>query len=131
MGGRPPRTQRIDAGAGLGRVLAGCATLLRPGGLAALVFSRDPVNRAVLGGEPDYVVPAGLRAGLVVVDYLFADRRGQLLTRYPGDDLTAVPRAITGPVLMLPAVAAYDVVVFQRIDRVRDVSSQPRCEARP
>jgi hypothetical protein len=49
---------------------------------------------------------------------LFAGRRGQLLARYPGDDLTAVPRTITGTVLMLPAVAQRDVVVFGKPDRL-------------
>jgi modification methylase len=107
-----PRVGRVPAGAGLGRVLAGCGALLRPGGLAAVVFSREPAHRSLITGEPDHVVPAGLRAGLEVVDYLFADERGQLLTRYPGDQLTMPPMTITGRVLMLPDVAAHDVVVF-------------------
>jgi hypothetical protein len=76
------------------------------------VFSRDLAKRSSISGEPDYVVPAGLRAGLEVVDYLFADERGRLLTRYPGDQLTRPPMTITGRVLMLPGVAAHDVVVF-------------------
>jgi len=107
-----PRIGRVTAGTGLGRVLAGCAVLLRPGGLAAAVFSREPAHRSLITGEPDHVVPAGLRAGLEVVDYLFADERGQLLTRYPGDQLTMPPMTITGRVLMLPGVAAHDVVLF-------------------
>ena len=107
-----PRIGRITAGTGLGRVLAGCATLLRPGGRLAVVFSRDPAHRRLVGGEPNHLVPAGLRAGLDVVDYLFANQRGQLLTRYPDDQLTAPPRAINGAVLMLPGAAAHDVVVF-------------------
>src|SRR2546429_563667 len=48
-----PQIGRIQAGAGLGRVLNGCAALLRPGGLAAVVFSRDPAQRSWLSGEPD------------------------------------------------------------------------------
>ena len=107
-----PRIGRITAGAGLGRVLAGCAALLRPGGLAAVAFSRDPAERSWISGEPDHVVPAGLRAGLDLVDYLFADERGRLLTRYPGDNLTTPPMAIDGTVLMLPGSGAHDVVVF-------------------
>ena len=109
---RAPRVGRVAADTGLGRVLAGCAALLRPGGLAAVVFSRAPANRSLITGEPDHVVPAGLRAGLEVVDCLFADERGQLLTRHPGDQLTMPPMTITGRVLMLPGVAAHDVVVF-------------------
>ena len=76
------------------------------------MFSRDPAQRSWLSGEPDHVVPAGLRAGLDVVDYLFADERGRLLSRYPGDTLTTRPMAITGRVLMLRGPAAHDVVVF-------------------
>ena len=110
--GGGPRIGRMEAAAGLGQILTGCAALLRPDGLAAVVFSRDPAKRRILGGEPNYVVLAGLHAGLVVVDYLFANDRGQLLTRYPGDDLSALPRAITGAILMLPAVATHDIVVF-------------------
>ncbi len=116
------RISRITAGAGLGRVLAGCATLLRPGGLAAGALRREPTHRWTLTREPVYVVPAGLRAGLKVVDYLFANERGQLLTRYPGDQLTVAPRAITGAVLMLPGVAAHDVVVFGKPDRTVGLS---------
>jgi modification methylase len=107
-----PRVGRVPASAGLGRVLAGCATLLRPGGLAAIVFSREPEHRSLITRFPLYAVPAGLRAGLQVVDYLFANGRGQLLTRYPGDELAVASPADTGAVLMLPGVAAYDVVVF-------------------
>ena len=78
--------------AGLGRVLTGCAALLRPGGRLAVLFSRDPAHRSWLSGEPEHVLPAGLRAGLHVVDYLFADERGRLL--------------------MLRGPAAHDVIVF-------------------
>jgi SAM-dependent methyltransferase len=115
-----PRIGRVTAGTGLGQVLTGCAALLRPGGRLAVVLSRDPAHRRLVRGEPNHVVPAGRRAGLDVVDYLFADQRGQLLTRYPGDQLTGPPRAINGAVLMLPAVAAYDVVVFGKPDQVGD-----------
>ena len=112
-----PRVGRVVTGAGLGRVLAGCAALLRPGGLAAVVLSREPADRSLSTGFPLYVVPAGLRAGLEVVDYLFANQRGQLLTRYPGDQLTVEPPA--GSVFMLPGVAAHDVVVFGKPDQTR------------
>jgi modification methylase len=107
-----PRIGRVASATGLGQVLDGCATLLRPGGRLAVVFSRHPAHRRLVGGEPNHLVPAGLRAGLDVVDYLFANQRGQLLTRYPGDQLTGPPRAINGAVLMLPGAAAHDVVVF-------------------
>jgi SAM-dependent methyltransferase len=106
-----PRISRVHAATGLRQVLAGCTALLRPGGRLAVVFSRDPAERSWISAEPDHVVPAGLRAGLDVVDYLFADERGRLLTRYPGDQLTTPPMAINGRVLMLPGVAAHDVVV--------------------
>src|SRR5439155_23811657 len=112
-----PRVGRVVTGAGLGRVLAGCAALLRPGGLAAVVLSREPSDRSLSTGFPLYVGPAGLRAGLEVVDYLFANQRGQLLTRYPGDQLTVEPPA--GSVFMLPGVAAHDVVVFGKPDQTR------------
>jgi hypothetical protein len=78
------------------------------------VFSREPADRSLITGFPLYAVPAGLRAGLQVVDYLFANARGQLLTRYPGDQLAVASSANTGAVFMLPGVAAYDVVVFAK-----------------
>ena len=111
------RIGRIPASVGLGQVLAGCATLLRPGARLAVVLRRDPAHRRLIGGQPSHVLPAGLRGGLDLVDYLFANRRGQLLTRYPGDQLTGPPRAINGAVLMLPGAAAYDVVVFGKPDQ--------------
>jgi modification methylase len=107
-----PRIGRIPAAAGLGRVLIGCASLLRPGGLAAVVFSRDPAQRSWFSGEPEHVLPAGLRSGLDVVDYLLADERGRPLRRYPGDTLTTPPMAIDARVLMLRGPAAHDVIVF-------------------
>ncbi len=113
----PRRVGRVAASVGLGQVLAGCATLLRPGGQAVVAFSQAPAHRPQLDGEPSHVVLAARRAGLVAADYLFANHRGQLLTRYPGDDLTAPPRAITGAVLVLPAVAAHDIVVFAKPDQ--------------
>ena len=105
------KSLRMSA-AGLGRVLTGCAALLRPGGRLAVLFSRDPAHRSWLSGEPEHVLPAGLRAGLDVVDYLFADERGRLLTRYAGDRLTTPPMAIDARVLMLRGPAAHDVIVF-------------------
>jgi SAM-dependent methyltransferase len=122
-GTRPPAggpcIGRIPAAAGLGRVLAGCAALLRPGGLAAVAVSREPAQRSWLSREPEHVLPAGIRAGLDVVDYLFADQRGRLLTRYPGDQLTTPPMAIDARVLMLPGPAAHDVIVFGKPGQTR------------
>jgi len=108
---------RVPAGTGLARVLAGCAALLRPGGLAALVFSREPAHRSLITGFPLYAVPAAARAGLQVVDYLFANQRGQLLTRHPGDQLTIRSQAEGSPLIMLPGVAAHDIVVFGKLNR--------------
>ncbi len=76
-------------------------------------------------------MPAGLRAGLDVVDYLFADHRGQLLTRYPGDNLTVPPRAITGALLMLPGVAAHDIVVFGKPVPAKGRDDHQRTAPRP
>ena len=92
--------------------MTGCASLLRPGGLAAVVFSRESAQRSWWSGEPEHVLPAGLHAGLGVADYLFADERGRLLTRYAGDRLTTPPMAIDARVLMLRGPAAHDVIVF-------------------
>jgi bifunctional DNA-binding transcriptional regulator/antitoxin component of YhaV-PrlF toxin-antitoxin module len=82
--------------------------LLRPGDLLAVASGRDPAQRTMLGGGPDQVVPAGLRAGLLVVDDYFANHRGQPLTRYPGDNPTPPLGPSPGGVIMLPAVAAYE-----------------------
>jgi hypothetical protein len=98
----------------LTRVLAGCATLLRPGGLAAIVVSRDHDRRTLADCAPGHVIRPGLRAGLAVVDYQYANHRGQLASRFRGDDLTQPPLAATGAVILLPAVAARDIVVFRK-----------------
>jgi hypothetical protein len=91
-----PRAGRIDVGAGLGRVLAGCGTLLRPGGLAAITIARGPAKRIAADCAPRHVFLAGLRAGLDIADHLYANHLGQLITRYRGDDFT-LPRAPPAP----------------------------------
>ena len=109
-----PRTGRIDVATGLTRVLAGCTTLLRPGGLAAIMISRDRHRRTLAGCGPGAAIRAGLRVGLAVLDHHYANHRGQLTSHFRGDDLTQPPLAATGAVILLPAVAAHDIVVFRK-----------------
>jgi SAM-dependent methyltransferase len=125
-----PRVGRMTVGTGLGLVLAGCDTLLRPGGLIAIAVGREHADRSLLSLAPDHVLHVGLRAGLVVVDNLYADRRGTLIPRHPGDDLTTPPRARTGAIVVLPAVAACDVAVFQKPDRQGATASPASVTAR-
>lgn len=68
--GRPPRSTRITIADGIGAILAGCATLLAPNGVVAVV-SRPGQHGPVLTGIPRQIIHVADAVGLQFIQ----DRR--------------------------------------------------------
>lgn len=101
---------------GFEQILAGCATLLRPGG-TVVVTARPWRKNGQLVDLPSAVIAAGLRAGLVpterCVALLAAVRDGHLVARPSFFQLQAVRKARThGTPLHL--ITHEDVLIFRR-----------------
>ncbi|GAA3914043.1 hypothetical protein Aau02nite_63050 [Amorphoplanes auranticolor] len=99
---------------GFAQILAGCATLLKPGGVV-VVTARPWRKAGQLVDLPSAVIGAGLRAGLTPVDrcvaLLAAVRDGALVARPSFFQLQAVRKArATGTPMHL--IAHEDVLVF-------------------
>jgi modification methylase len=107
---------------GFAQILAGCATLLRPGGVV-VVTARPWRKRGELIDLPSAVIAAGLRAGLVPVErcvaLLAAVRDGQLIARPSFFQLQQVRRARAGGVPM-HLIAHEDVLVLRRAETAAD-----------
>jgi modification methylase len=102
---------------GFAQILAGCRTLLRPGGVV-LVTARPWRKHGQLVDLPSAVIGAGIRAGLTPVDrcvaLLAAVRDGHLVARPSFFQLQQVRRArIAGTPMHL--IAHEDVLVFAKI----------------
>ena len=101
---------------GFTQILAGCATLLRPGGIV-VVTARPWRKRGELVDLPSAVIAAGQRAGLVPIErcvaLLAAVRDGQLVARPSFFQLQQVRKARAGGVPM-HLIAHEDVLVFRR-----------------
>ncbi|MET8147835.1 DNA methyltransferase [Actinoplanes sp. NPDC005259] len=101
---------------GFAQILAGCATLLRPGGFVA-VTARPWRKNGQLVDLPSAVIGAGMRAGLTPVDrcvaLLAAVRDGGLVARPSFFQLQAVRKARTAGTPM-HLIAHEDVLVFQK-----------------
>ncbi|MEU4218925.1 DNA methyltransferase [Actinoplanes sp. NPDC026623] len=101
---------------GFAQILAGCATLLRPGGVVA-VTARPWRKHGQLVDLPSAVIGAGMRAGLTPVDrcvaLLAAVRDDALVARPSFFQLQAVRKARrSGTPMQL--IAHEDVLVFQK-----------------
>src|SRR3954454_5776273 len=113
---------------GFAQILAGCATLLRPGGVV-VVTARPWRKHGELVDLPSAVIGAGLRAGLTPVDrcvaLLAAVRDGGLVARPSFFQLQQVRRArAAGTPLHL--IAHEDVVVFVKGQKSPS-SGEPKC----
>lgn len=101
---------------GFAQILAGCATLLRPGGIV-VVTARPWRKRGALVDLPSAVIAAGLRAGLVpterCVALLAAVRDGQLVARPSFFQLQQVRKARSSGVPM-HLIAHEDVLIFAK-----------------
>ncbi|SCL26188.1 Methyltransferase domain-containing protein [Micromonospora nigra] len=101
---------------GFAQILAGCATLLRPGGVV-VVTARPWRKRGELVDLPSAVIAAGLRAGLVpterCVALLAAVRDGHLVARPSFFQLQQVRKARSSGVPM-HLIAHEDVLIFAK-----------------
>ncbi|WP_250008802.1 DNA methyltransferase [Actinoplanes sp. M2I2] len=101
---------------GFARILAGCQTLLRPGGVVA-VTARPWRKNGQLVDLPSAVIGAGVRAGLTPVDrcvaLLAAVRDDALIARPSFFQLQAVRKARTAGTPM-HLIAHEDVLIFQK-----------------
>ncbi|MCY1141503.1 DNA methyltransferase [Actinoplanes sp. Pm04-4] len=100
---------------GFAQILAGCRTLLRPGGVV-VVTARPWRKHGQLVDLPSAVIGAGVRAGLIPVDrcvaLLAAVRDDQLVARPSFFQLQAVRKARRAGTPM-HLIAHEDVLVFQ------------------
>lgn len=103
---------------GFTQILAGCATLLRPGG-TVVVTARPWRKNGQLVDLPSAVIAAGVRAGLVpterCVALLAAVRDGQLVARPSFFQLQQVRKARTAGT-PLHLIAHEDVLIFTKLD---------------
>ncbi|MEU4477844.1 DNA methyltransferase [Micromonospora sp. NPDC023966] len=101
---------------GFEQILAGCATLVRPGG-TVVVTARPWRKNGQLVDLPSAVIAAGLRAALVpterCVALLAAVRGGHLVARPSFFQLQAVRKARTGGT-PLHLITHEDVLIFRR-----------------
>ncbi|ADL49614.1 DNA methylase N-4/N-6 domain protein [Micromonospora aurantiaca ATCC 27029] len=101
---------------GFAQILAGCAALLRPGGVV-VVTARPWRKRGELVDLPSAVIAAGLRAGLVPIErcvaLLAAVRDGQLVARPSFFQLQQVRKARSSGVPM-HLIAHEDVLIFAK-----------------
>jgi DNA modification methylase len=101
---------------GFAEILAGCATLLKPGGIV-VVTARPWRKRGELVDLPSAVIGAGIAAGLVPVErcvaLLAAVRGGRLIARPSFFQLSAVRKARAAGVPM-HLIAHEDVIVLAR-----------------
>ncbi|MEU8048455.1 TRM11 family SAM-dependent methyltransferase [Micromonospora haikouensis] len=101
---------------GFTRILAGCATLLRPGGVV-VVTARPWRKRGELVDLPSAVIAAGLRAGLVPIErcvaLLAAVRDGRVVARPSFFQLQQVRKARAGGVPM-HLIAHEDVLILAK-----------------
>lgn len=101
---------------GFAEILAGCATLLRPGGVV-VVTARPWRKRGELVDLPSAVIGAGIAAGLIPVErcvaLLAAVRGGRLIARPSFFQLSAVRKARQAGVPM-HLIAHEDVIVLKR-----------------
>lgn len=101
---------------GFAEILAGCATLLKPGGVV-VVTARPWRKRGELVDLPSAVIGAGIAAGLVPVErcvaLLAAVRGGRLIARPSFFQLSAVRKARTAGVPM-HLIAHEDVIVLAK-----------------
>jgi SAM-dependent methyltransferase len=113
---------------GFTRILQGCATLLKPGGIV-VVTARPWRKNGELVDLPSAVIGAGLRAGLTPVDrcvaLLAAVRDGGLVARPSFFQLQAVRKARTAGTPM-HLIAHEDVLVFAN-RRTPASSGEPKC----
>ena len=102
---------------GFAEILAGCATLLKPGGVV-VVTARPWRKRGELVDLPSAVIGAGIAAGLVPVErcvaLLAAVRGGRLIARPSFFQLSAVRKARQAGVPM-HLIAHEDVIVLARL----------------
>jgi hypothetical protein len=101
---------------GFTQILAGCATLLHPGG-TVVVTARPWRKHGQLVDLPSAVIAAGVRAGLVpterCVALLAAVRDGQLVARPSFFQLQAIRKARTGGT-PLHLITHEDVLIFTK-----------------
>jgi len=101
---------------GFTQILAGCAQLLKPGGIV-VVTARPWRKRGELVDLPSAVIGAGIAAGLVPLErcvaLLAAVRRGRLVARPSFFQLAAVRKARAAGVPM-HLIAHEDVIVLAR-----------------
>ncbi|MFD6754927.1 TRM11 family SAM-dependent methyltransferase [Micromonospora gifhornensis] len=101
---------------GFTQILAGCATLLRPGGVV-VVTARPWRKRGELVDLPSAVIAAGIRAGLVPIErcvaLLAAVRDGHLVARPSFFQLQQVRKARAGGVPM-HLIAHEDVLILAK-----------------
>ncbi|MCO1593745.1 site-specific DNA-methyltransferase [Micromonospora sp. RHAY321] len=113
---------------GFAQILAGCADLLRPGGIV-VVTARPWRKNGQLVDLPSAVIAAGVRAGLVpterCVALLAAVRDGQLVARPSFFQLQAVRKArAAGSPLHL--ITHEDVLIFTKV-LISASSNEPKC----
>jgi modification methylase len=108
---------------GFAQILAGCHTLLRPGGVV-VVTARPWRKHGQLVDLPSAVIGAGIRAGLTPVDrcvaLLAAVRDGHLVARPSFFQLQQARRARTAGTPM-HLIAHEDVLVFTKIQPPSEV----------
>ncbi|MGS2618083.1 TRM11 family SAM-dependent methyltransferase [Micromonospora sp. LZ34] len=113
---------------GFAQILAGCATLLRPGG-TVVVTARPWRKNSQLVDLPSAVIAAGVRAGLTpterCVALLAAVRDGHLIARPSFFQLQAVRKARTAGT-PLHLIAHEDVLIFRRPEKSA-ISGGPTC----
>jgi hypothetical protein len=113
---------------GFQQILAGCATLLRPGG-TVVVTARPWRKHGQLVDLPSAVIAAGVRAGLIpterCVALLAAVRDGQLVARPSFFQLQAVRKARTAGT-PLHLITHEDVLIFVKPQKSAS-SAEPRC----
>jgi modification methylase len=116
---------------GFTQILAGCHTLLRPGGVV-VVTARPWRKHGQLVDLPSAVIGAGVRAGLTPVDrcvaLLAAVRDGQLVARPSFFQLQAVRKARAAGTPM-HLIAHEDVLVFTKPASSAS-SGEPKCPHR-
>jgi modification methylase len=116
---------------GFTQILAGCHTLLRPGGVV-VVTARPWRKHGQLVDLPCAVIGAGVRAGLTPVDrcvaLLAAVRDGQLVARPSFFQLQAVRKARAAGTPM-HLIAHEDVLVFTKPASSAS-SGEPKCPHR-
>nr|WP_244933446.1 DNA methyltransferase [Micromonospora tulbaghiae] len=113
---------------GFAQILAGCQTLLRPGGVV-VVTARPWRKQGALVDLPSAVIGAGIRAGLTPVDrcvaLLAAVRDGALVARPSFFQLQAVRKARAAGTPM-HLIAHEDVLVFIK-SQSSGSSREPKC----